>query len=126
MLFVHGIYEHQAHEQCDYRHLLLPTDHLADDTKQISSGQLRFNVLKVISPTEYIIQPTVHAAGQNEKWQMINSTDEFDNFYKKLQAHYKDEGNQSKLNCLELGEKCVVIALQKFHRAEIIRIIEKK
>lgn len=125
-LFMHGTTDHLNIEKCNYRHLMLPSDVLPEDKNPISSGHLRFNVLKIISPTEYIVQLTAHKAEENEKWQIISGSNEFIDFNKGIQAYYQDEVNQIKLDMIELGKMCIVISLQKFYRAEIIEIIEKK
>lgn len=75
-VFMHGVSEHQG--LCSHRHLLLPSD-ILDESEQITSGHLRFNMLKIISPTEYIVRPTSHPTSQHgEKWSTINKSDEFD------------------------------------------------
>lgn len=122
-IFMHGASEHQAN--CRHRHLLLPTDVL-DDTELLLNGQLRFNVLQIISPTEYVIRPTAHRTGEKEKWQTINNSNEFDDLNTQMQAYYKDSDNQKALHTLELGQKCVVQLHEIFYRAEIIQIYEKR
>lgn len=122
-LFMHGVTEHQ--EMCSQRHLLLPSD-ILDDSEPITSGHLRFNVLKIISPTEYIVRPTEHRAGEHETWQTVHNSDEFDEVNERMQAFYKDAANQKVLHTLELGQKCVVQCHEIFYRAEIIAIHEKR
>lgn len=121
---MHGVTEHQA--TCRHRHLLLPSDNI-EESELIASGHLRFKALKIISPTEYIIRPTAHSAGNNEPWKTINNFDEFNKMVSNMQAYYKDPANRKILQKLELGEKCVVETTHEtFERAEIIAIIEKR
>ncbi|XP_055304540.1 putative ATP-dependent RNA helicase TDRD12 isoform X2 [Sitodiplosis mosellana] len=122
-VFMHGVTEHQA--MCSHRHLLLPSD-ILDDSEPMASGHLRFNVLKIISPTEYIVRPTELKAGEHGTWRTINNSDEFDDVNAKMQAYYKDTINQKVLHTLELGQKCVVQCHEIFYRAEIIEIYEKR
>ncbi|XP_031636550.1 putative ATP-dependent RNA helicase TDRD12 [Contarinia nasturtii] len=127
-LFMHGNIEHQA--TCQYRHLILPSDILIGDKNDIKNG-LRFNVLKVISPTEYIVQPISHAdaidnIGRYGEWQTFNKSNEFDQFNSELQLHYKNMTNQKMLHTFELGKSCVISIREIFYRAEIMQIIEKR
>lgn len=124
MLFMHGTNEHQAN--CEYRHLLLPSDLMEDSSLQPTSGYLRFNLLKCISPTEYIVQPTYHSTGYGDKYQIFNGSDQFESLDEEFQSYYKNEHNQQVLGALELGQKCVILVRGKYFRAQIIRIFEKR
>lgn len=124
MLFMHGTTEHRA--QCKYRHLLLPSDIMEEGSMQPTSGYLRFIIIKCISPTEYIVQPTYHATGHGEEYRRTNRSDEFESFNKQMQIHYKVESNRKALSSLELGQKCVILVREKYYRAEITCIIEKR
>lgn len=128
MLFMHGTNNHEA--KCEYRHLILPHDVLNDGENEIKSG-LRFNVLDVVSPTEYIVRPIIHAdivdsKGHFGKWDTVNKSNEYDQLNLELQIHYKNAANQKILHTLELGQKCVCARRGVYYRAEIMQIIEKR
>lgn len=120
-VFMHATNEHQP--ECKRRHLLLPFDVLSEESNPISNGQLRCNVLKILSPTEYVVQPT---AKLTDKWHIINDSDKFDELNAQMQAHYKEKTNRIVLNSLEMGEKCAIELHEIFYRGEIIGIIEKR
>lgn len=120
-IFMHGSNDHQP--ECKRRHMLVTYDLLDEETNQIENGQLRFNVLKIISPIEFIVQPTEKL---KDKWHIVNNSDTFAELNAKMQKHYKVQANQIALHPLELGQKCVVLIHEIFYRAEIVRIIEKR
>lgn len=124
MLFIHGTSEHQAN--CDCRHLLLPSDLMDESSQQPTSGHLRFNLIKCISPTEYIVRPIFHSAGYGEEYRSTNGSDQFESLDEELQTYYKLESNQKVLGALELGQKCVISVQGKYFRAQIVRIFEKR
>lgn len=124
MLFMHGTSEHQA--DCDCRHLLLPSDLLEESSIQPTSGYLRFDLIKCVSPTQYIVRPIYHSKGYGETYENTNESDQFDSIDDQLQAYYREEKNQKVLGTLELGQKCVISMRGKYFRAQIVRIFEKR
>lgn len=124
-VFMHATIEHGS--ECKYRHLMLKSDILTDDENQITSGTLRFHVLKIVSPTEYVVRPIMLSSAENQQdWHIINGSDEFKVFDLQMQAHYKNDDSRKLLESLELGQMCVALWEERFYRAQIIRIIEKK
>lgn len=114
---MHGTKDHFT--DCPHRHVLLQSDILTEN--QITHGTLRFYVLKIISPTEYIVRPT-ELKSEGGQWNVVNGSDEFIYVDTQMQAFYKNENNVKCLAALKLGEKCVIEHHEKFYRGEIIRI----
>lgn len=121
-MFMHGSSDHSS--DCPYRHMILHEDILTVNQSQITKGNIRFHVLKINSPTEYIIRPTMMKS-EEEKWVVVNSSDEFIYLDTKLQAFYKNEQNVKCLPALKLGEKCAIEEHGKFYRGEILRVYKK-
>lgn len=120
-VFMHGSSDHFG--DCPNRHMILQGDILTGTQNQITNGNIRFHVLKIISPTEYIIRPTTLKS--EEKWNHINGSNEFIYLDTKMQAFYKNTENMLCLPELKLGAKCVVERHGKFYRGEILRIYKK-
>lgn len=118
---MHGSSDHFS--DCPNRHMILKEDILTGNQNQITTGNLRFHVLKMISPTEYIIRPTMLKS--EDQWNYINNSNEFIYLDTKMQAFYKNDQNVKCLPELKLGEKCVIECHGKFYRGEIIRIYKK-
>lgn len=124
-MFMHGVTDH--HTECNYRHLMLKSDILDDEQNQMPSGTLRFHVLKIVSPTEYLVRPMkINLAGDQQNWTEINGSNGFNTMDLHIQIHYKQSKNQELLGSHELGQVCVAMHEEKYYRAEIIRIFEKK
>lgn len=122
---MHGVTDH--HTECNYRHLMLKSDILDDEQNQMPSGILRFHVLKIVSPTEYLVRPMkINLAGDQQNWTEINGSNGFNTMDLHIQIHYKQSKNQELLGSHELGQICVAMHEEKYYRAEIIRIFEKK
>lgn len=120
---MHGSDDHSS--DCTNRHMILREDILTGNQSQITNGTLRFHVLKINSPTEYIVRPTV-LKSEGEKWNFVNSSNEFIYLDTQMQAFYKSEQNVKCLTALKLGEKCVIQCHGKFYRGEILRIYPKR
>lgn len=122
-VFMHGSSDHYT--DCMDRHMILDTDILTENTKQIPNGVLRFHVLQIITPTEYIVRPTQFKS-DGEKWNDVNGSDAFMRSDLKMQSFYKNAANVKCLTGLKLGEKCVVERHEKFYRGDIIRVSSKR
>lgn len=121
---MHGTNEHQ--KNCPKRHLLLQSDVLEDDKNQFNGGTIRYSVLQMITPTEYIVRPILHQEkGKQDNWKAFNS-DEFVCLDAEMQVHYKRSSNLKLLDLPKPGDKCVILECDKFYRAEIIECIEKR
>lgn len=123
VVFMHGSNDHQG--ECSKRHKIVSTDILDDEINQIKPGILRFHVLDINSPTEYIVRPSSWQT-EEKKWIPINGFDEFIYLDLKMQAFYRDNANSKSLITLKLGEKCMIEKHDKFYRAEIIKIYPKR
>lgn len=104
--------------------MILQEDILTGTQSQITKGNIRFHVLKIISPTEYIIRPTMMKS-EEEKWIVVNSSDEFIYLDTEMQTFYKNEENVKCLPALKLGEMCAIQEHGKFYRGEILRVYKK-
>lgn len=105
--------------------MILQEDLLTGNQSQITKGNIRFHVLKIISPTEYIIRPTM-LKSEEQKWIVVNGSDKFIYLDTEMQAFYKDKQNVKCLSTLELGEKCAIQGAHgKFFRGEILRVHKK-
>lgn len=123
-VFMHGSDDHFG--DCASRHVILRQDILTRGIpNQITNGTLRFHVFQIISPTEYIVRPTMLKSEEGE-WNPINSSNEFISLDIKMQAFYKNEQNVKCLSQLKLGGKCVVEYKGRFYRGEILRIYPKR
>lgn len=121
---MHGTSEHS--NSCQKRHLLLQSDVLEDDKNQFIAGTIRFSVLKMVTPTEYIVRPVMYQEkGMQQNWKFFNS-DEFVCLDTEMQVYYKQCSNIRVLNSPTPGDKCAIVEYEKFYRAEIIRCIEKQ
>lgn len=120
---MHGSDDHSG--DCANRHIILRQDILSGSHSQITNGTLRFHVLKIISPTEYIVRPTM-LKSESEEWNFVNSSEEFIYHDTKMQAFYKSEENVKCLNALKVGEKCLIERHGKFCRGEILCIYPKR
>lgn len=124
-VFMHGINEHSL--DCKYRHLMLQSDVLNVDENQITSGTLRFLVLKVVSPTEYIVRPmTLSSTGKSQDFSAVNGSSDFKILDLQMQGHYRKLQDTHYLELFELGQVCVVIWREKYYRAQIVRELEKR
>lgn len=122
-VFMHGSGDH--HSDCVDRHMILETDILTGNLNHIANGTLRFHVIKTVSPTQYIVRPTMlKRDGQN--WNEINGSNQFIFCDTKMQAFYRNPENIKCLAALKLGEKCVIGRHEKFYRGEILRISSKR
>lgn len=122
-VFMHGTSEHR--NGCRMRHKLVSTDILDEKTNQIQPGTLRFHIINIISPTEYIVRPVSFQTDDN-KWHPMAGSDEFVCLDTKIQQFYRNSNNPKRLIVLALGEKCVVEKLDKFYRGEIIKMYPKR
>lgn len=110
---------------CKNRHMILQEDILTGaNQNQIIKGNIRFHVLKIVSPTEYIIRPTMRKS-EDEKWIDVNSSNKFIYLDANMQTFYKNKENEKLLPALKLGEKCAIQDMHgKFYRGEILRVYE--
>lgn len=123
---MYGSIEHGT--DCSHRHMILSSDIVPESERIIQNGHIRFHVLKIISPTEYVVRPMMQLT-ENNKWIDINRSNEFICCDLKLQGLYKNLKSAEKLPGIcdpTLGDKCVVQVDEKFYRAEIIEIDPKK
>lgn len=120
-VFLHGSTEHNA---CMNRHTLLPTD-IATGENLYVNQELRFHLLKVISPSEYIVRPLKVRCTSNG-WKDIKQSDDYLVFKMGFHVHYVNPINQVRPDTIKLGQLCVVFVDAVPHRAEIIRIFQKK
>lgn len=122
-VLLHGTSDHQA--DCRKRHKLLKSDILEDESNKIDCGTVRFHVLNIISPSEYIVRPTELQTDENT-WKQIEGSNKFVILDAKIQAFYKNANNTKSLIALNLGEKCCIERDNKFYRGEIIEIFSKR
>lgn len=122
-VLMHGSSDHQA--DCQKRHKLLKSDILKEGSSQIECGIVRFHILNIISPSEYIVRPTELQTDENT-WTRIEGSDKFVILDAEIQAFYKNANNTKSLIALNLGEKCVIERHDKFYRGEIIEIFSKR
>lgn len=116
-VFVHG----QTHYQmdCRNRHLILPHDILDEPIVQCNQ-LLRFQLLKMRSPTEYIIRPLT--AKYTTGWKTINSSDTYaKDFYLRFVNHYKKKTNKMLKNAIMAGELGVTFDAGHPCRCQIIK-----
>lgn len=120
-MFVHG----QPHYQkdCRNRHSLLPYDVLDEPIVQ-HKQYLRFQLLNLISPTEYVIRPleAKFASG----WQTINSSDKYRcEFNPRFLQHYAKTENQYLQTVIEVGNLAVTMEDGIPYRCEVIKRLPK-
>lgn len=120
--FVHG----QTHYQrdCRNRHLILSHDILDEPIVQCDQ-LIRFQMLKVRSPTEYVVRPlkVKYPSG----WQAINSSEKYANdFYLRFVQHYKKRANRTLKLVINAGDLGVVLVQDGIpFRCEIIKQRQK-
>lgn len=122
-VFMHGSSNHFS--DCPNRHIILRDDISTGNANQITNGTLRFHVLKITSPTEYIVRPML-IKSEGDEWSVINSSNKFVYLDTQIQVFYKNANNLKCLIALKLGEKCAVQCHEKFYRGEIIRVNPKR
>lgn len=115
-LFMHGHGEHEIN--CDYRHNIVPFDLV----NQQFNGVMRLNILKVISPTEYIVWPI---KSKSNGWHRINDSDNYLIFNVEFQKHHEDVKKQVVHHPVGLGDLAVYYRDGKPFRCEVIKIHEK-
>lgn len=108
--------------------MILPRDSQTEDGIDIVNKPdkvIRFSVLKMVSPTEYIIRPQMtRSAFGSSNWEQINDANEIAELDARMQSFHKDK--LIVLDPIELGKRCLVIHHQKFYRAEVIQFFEKR
>lgn len=121
-IFMHGSSDHS---DCMDRHMILDTDILRGNSNEITRGNIRFHLIKIITPTTYIVRPTM-LKSDDETWNIVNGSNEFMYLDMKMQVFYKNASNLKSLTSLKTGEKCVIERHEKFYRGEILRISTKR
>lgn len=120
-IFVHGVAHYQP--KCRNRHMILPFD-ISKDPVAHYTAMIRFNLLKVLSPTEYIVQPLQM---KSDKWRSINSINSFQfHMNPSFIAHYNNFSNRTVQQPIELGFLCVTMKEDVPYRCEIIRCHKKQ
>lgn len=119
-VFLHGSTEHNA---CKNRHTLLPTD-IATGNNLYVNQELRFHLLKVIGPSEYIVRPL--KVRTSNGWKDIMRSDDYAVFKMRFHVHYSNPIHQIRPDIIKLGQICVVFVDTVPHRGEIIHIFQKK
>lgn len=117
------MYGETSHRECQRRHTLLPIDILSDESGFVNR-ELRFHLLKIISPTEYIVRPMKIRI--DNKWKDINCSNDYITFNLQFLLHYSYEENFKVHDSIELGSLCVIRVRNVPQRGEIIEIHKKK
>lgn len=126
-VFLHASTEVHEHKACMKRHALLPTDIATDENDEplYVNQELRFHLLKIISPSEYIVRPLKQRTSNG--WKDIMRSDESMVFKMRFHVHYVNSNNQIRPDTIKLGQLCVILVNETVpHRAEIIHIFPKK
>lgn len=118
-IFMHG---NANHKNCRLRHVLLPSDILNNENAFVNK-ELRFHLIKVISPTEYIVRPLKIRTGN--VWDEVNGSNEFLGFNMRFSFFYSLNANLKCVETIELGQLCVVVVNDAPHRGQIIQIHEE-
>lgn len=116
-VFVHG----QPHYQkdCRNRHSLLPYDVL-DEPFAHHTQYLRFQLLNLISPTEYVIRPLEVKCASG--WQTINSSDKYGcEFSPRFLQYYNKAQNQYLQTAIKVGDLAVTFDSDIPYRCEVIK-----
>lgn len=109
--------------KCRNRHMILPFDVLKDPIAHYTA-MIRFKLIKVISPTHYIVQPLKM---KSDKWRFINSSNSFQIIINtKFTVHYNNSSNRMVQQPIELGFLCVTIKEDIPYRCEIIQCHKKE
>lgn len=118
---IHGGIDHE-NISCSHRHAILKED-IVSNSNVPTNGVVCLQLTQIISPTFYCVRLLEHY--RDNKWTVINRSDEYAGFKAKLEAYYENEKDLRTHYPVVAGDLCIYMCDGKPYRAEIIRVFTR-